>query len=94
GSTMYGFRGGQDGVMKGKYMSGFDMICSGRDKIRTPEQIDLDGLVVIVGDDSNTNACLLAENIRSKNFKYWVIGCPKTIDVDFKSQICSYKFCL
>ncbi|KAL5865254.1 hypothetical protein ACOSQ3_002768 [Xanthoceras sorbifolium] len=53
-------------------MGGFDMICSGRDKIETPEQfkqaeettvkLDLDGLVVIGGDDSNTNACLLAEN--------------------------------
>ena len=49
---------------------GFDMICSGRDKIKTPAQfasslenatlLDLDGLVVIGGDDSNTNACLLA----------------------------------
>ncbi|GKF68928.1 pyrophosphate--fructose 6-phosphate 1-phosphotransferase subunit beta, partial [Tanacetum coccineum] len=89
---MYGFRGGPAGVMKGKYVKltdefvypyrnqgGFDMICSGRDKIETPEQfkeaqetvtkLDLDGLVVIGGDDSNTNACLLAEN-----FKY-VIFC-------------------
>ncbi|KAH0868210.1 hypothetical protein HID58_075232 [Brassica napus] len=55
-------------------IGGFDMICSGRDKIETPEQfkqaeekakkLDLDGLVVIDGDDSNTNACLLAENFR------------------------------
>ncbi|XP_048626923.1 pyrophosphate--fructose 6-phosphate 1-phosphotransferase subunit beta 1-like isoform X1 [Brassica napus] len=55
---------------------GFDMICSGRDKIETPEQfkqaeekakkLDLDGLVVIDGDDSNTNACLLAENFSMK----------------------------
>ncbi|CAN4083727.1 unnamed protein product [Withania somnifera] len=109
GSTMCGFRGGPAGVMKGKYVvltpeyiypyrnqGGFDMICSGRDKIETPEQfkqaeetakkLDLDGLVVIGGDDSNTNACLLAENFRSKNLKTRVIGCPKTIDGDLKSK--------
>ncbi|XWS30982.1 hypothetical protein CRYUN_Cryun23aG0037800 [Craigia yunnanensis] len=75
---------------------GFHMICSGRDKIETPEQfkqaeetvkkLDLDGLVVIGGDDSNTNACLLAENFRSKNMKTQVIGCPKTIDGDLKCK--------
>ncbi|XP_020549792.1 pyrophosphate--fructose 6-phosphate 1-phosphotransferase subunit beta-like [Sesamum indicum] len=61
GSTLYGFRGGPAGIMKCKYVGGFDMICSGRDKIETPEQfkqaqetamkLDLDGLVVIGGDD-------------------------------------------
>ncbi|PON52156.1 ATP-dependent 6-phosphofructokinase [Parasponia andersonii] len=109
GSTMYGFRGGPAGIMKCKYVEltpefiypyrnqgGFDMICSGRDKIETPEQfkqaeetavkLDLDGLVVIGGDDSNTNACLLAENFRGKNLKTRVIGCPKTIDGDLKSK--------
>ncbi|KAL1358578.1 hypothetical protein AAHE18_04G043700 [Arachis hypogaea] len=95
GSTLYGFRGGPAGIMKCKY-GGFDMICSGRDKIETPEQfkqaeettkkLDLDGLVVIGGDDSNTNACLLAENFRSKNLKTRVIGCPKTIDGDLKCK--------
>ncbi|CAI0554854.1 unnamed protein product [Linum tenue] len=109
GSTVYGFRGGPAGIMKCKYVEltpdyirpyrnqgGFDMICSGRDKIETPEQfkqaeetavkLDLDGLVVIGGDDSNTNACLLAENFRSKNLKARVIGCPKTIDGDLKCK--------
>ncbi|CAK9181686.1 unnamed protein product [Ilex paraguariensis] len=109
GSTLYGFRGGPAGIMKCKYViltseyvypyrnqGGFDMICSGRDKIETPEQfkqaeetalkLDLDGLVVIGGDDSNTNACLLAENFRSKNLKTRVLGCPKTIDGDLKSK--------
>ncbi|PKA47853.1 Pyrophosphate--fructose 6-phosphate 1-phosphotransferase subunit beta [Apostasia shenzhenica] len=109
GSTVYGFRGGPAGIMKCKYVEltpeyiypyrnqgGFDMICSGRDKIETPEQfkqaeetalkLDLDGLVVIGGDDSNTNACLLAENFRSKNMKTRVIGCPKTIDGDLKCK--------
>ncbi|XP_043691308.1 pyrophosphate--fructose 6-phosphate 1-phosphotransferase subunit beta-like [Telopea speciosissima] len=109
GSTLYGFRGGPAGIMKCKYVEltsefiypyrnqgGFDMICSGRDKIETPEQfkqaeetvlkLDLDGLVVIGGDDSNTNACLLAENFRSKNMKTRVLGCPKTIDGDLKCK--------
>ncbi|KAL0542944.1 hypothetical protein IC582_018025 [Cucumis melo] len=109
GSVLYGFRGGPAGIMKCKYIEltseyiypyrnqgGFDMICSGRDKIETPEQfkqaeetakkLDLDGLVVIGGDDSNTNACLLAENFRGKNLKTRVIGCPKTIDGDLKCK--------
>eukprot|EP00262_Sarcandra_glabra_P021249 TRINITY_DN8873_c0_g1_i1.p1 TRINITY_DN8873_c0_g1~~TRINITY_DN8873_c0_g1_i1.p1 ORF type:complete len:599 (+),score=111.72 TRINITY_DN8873_c0_g1_i1:104-1798(+) len=109
GSTLYGFKGGPAGIMKCKYdelnsdfiypyrnQGGFDMICSGRDKIETPEQfkqaedtalkLDLDGLVVIGGDDSNTNACLLAENFRLKGLKTRVIGCPKTIDGDLKSK--------
>ncbi|WOH09728.1 hypothetical protein DCAR_0729186 [Daucus carota subsp. sativus] len=109
GSTLYGFNGGPAGIMKCKYVTltseyiypyrnqgGFDMICSGRDKIESPEQfkqaqetakkLDLDGLVVIGGDDSNTNACLLAENFRSNNLKTRVIGCPKTIDGDLKCK--------
>ncbi|KAJ8761255.1 hypothetical protein K2173_001311 [Erythroxylum novogranatense] len=109
GSVLYGFRGGPAGIMKCKYVEltaeyihpyrnqgGFDMICSGRDKIETPEQfkqaeetalkLDLDGLLVIGGDDSNTNACLLAENFRNKNMKTRVIGCPKTIDGDLKCK--------
>lgn len=109
GSTLYGFKGGPAGVMKCKYVKltgdivhpyrnqgGFDMICSGRDKIETPEQfkeaqetvkkLDLDGLVVIGGDDSNTNACLLAENFRANGLKTLVIGCPKTIDNDLKCK--------
>ncbi|KAL5066337.1 hypothetical protein RYX36_028074 [Vicia faba] len=75
---------------------GFDMIRSGRDKIETLEQfkqaeetvnkLDLDGLVVIGGDDSNTNACLIAEYFRSKDVKTSVIGCPKTIDGDLKCK--------
>ncbi|XWS75782.1 hypothetical protein CRYUN_Cryun01aG0121700 [Craigia yunnanensis] len=109
GSILYGFKGGPAGIMRCKYVKltteliypyrnqgGFHMICSGRDKIETPEQfkqaedtvmkLDLDGLVFIGGDDSNTNACLLAENFRSKNMKTQVIGCPKTIDGDLKCK--------
>uniref|UniRef100_M8C229 Pyrophosphate--fructose 6-phosphate 1-phosphotransferase subunit beta n=1 Tax=Aegilops tauschii TaxID=37682 RepID=M8C229_AEGTA len=77
-------------------IGGFDMICSGRDKIETPKQfqqaedtvnrLDLDGLVVIGGDDSNTNACLLGEYFRGRNLKTRVIGCPKTIDGDLKCK--------
>ncbi|CAD7963561.1 unnamed protein product [Amoebophrya sp. A120] len=73
---------------------GFDMLGSGRHKIETPEQfenslkccleLNLDGLVVIGGDDSNTNGAVLAEYFRSKNVKTKVVGCPKTIDGDLK----------
>ncbi|CAI7930438.1 unnamed protein product [Closterium sp. NIES-54] len=108
GSKLLGFLGGPAGVMKCKYVEitaeflypyrnqgGFDIICSGRDKIESPEQfamavasaeqLSLDGLVVIGGDDSNTNACLLAEHFRVKGLKTKVIGCPKTIDGDLKA---------
>ena len=71
---------------------GFTMLASGRDKIETPEQFDkatatarsnqLDGLVVIGGDDSNTNACLLAEHYQAAGIKTKVVGLPKTIDVN------------
>ncbi|TVU11836.1 hypothetical protein EJB05_45444, partial [Eragrostis curvula] len=100
GSIIYGFKGGPAGIMKCKYVElttdfvypyrnqgGFDMICSGRDKIETPEQfkqaedtankLDLDGLVVIGGDDSNTNACLLGEYFRSKNLKTRVMAAQR-----------------
>ncbi|MFS7929535.1 putative diphosphate--fructose-6-phosphate 1-phosphotransferase [Helianthus anomalus] len=109
GSTIYGFQGGPAGIFNSKYLilthefvypyrnqGGFDMICSGRDKIETPQQfhqaretakmLDLDGIVVIGGDDSNTNACLLAENFRANGLKTRVIGCPKTIDGDLKCK--------
>lgn len=83
-------------------MGGFDMIRSGRDKIETPDQfekslkyctnLDLDGLVVIGGDDSNTNACLLAEYFKRHESKCVVIGCPKTIDGDLKNEYCEVSF--
>ena len=49
-------------------------------------QLDLDGLVVIGGDDSNTNACLLAEYFAKQSAKCKVVGCPKTIDGDLKNE--------
>ncbi|KAM1033595.1 hypothetical protein ACFX2I_036997 [Malus domestica] len=71
------------------------MICSGRDKIESPEQfkqaqetavkLDLDGLVVIGGDDSNTNACLLAENFRfvvTKFFGMILLAIPNVVPFD------------
>ena len=75
---------------------GFDIIGSGRTKIETPEQfassletakkLDLDAVVVIGGDDSNTNAALLAEYFLASGSKTQVIGCPKTIDGDLKNE--------
>lgn len=73
---------------------GFDMLGSGRHKIEKPEEfasamanciaLDLDGLIVIGGDDSNTNAAVLAEYFAANNCKTKVAGCPKTIDGDLK----------
>ncbi|KMQ52391.1 pyrophosphate-dependent phosphofructokinase [Chitinispirillum alkaliphilum] len=75
---------------------GFDIIGSGRTKLETEEQFDqvinnckklgITALVVIGGDDSNTNACMLAEYCLKKNSGIQVIGCPKTIDGDLKNQ--------
>ena len=75
---------------------GFDMLGSGRDKIDKPEEfqgamavctaLSLDGLVVIGGDDSNTNAAVLAEFFEANGCKCRVIGAPKTIDGDLKTE--------
>ena len=75
---------------------GFDMIGSGRTKLETEEQfkkgaenckaLNISALVIIGGDDSNTNACLLAEYYKSNNIPIQVIGCPKTIDGDLKNE--------
>jgi len=73
---------------------GFDLIGSGRDKIETDEQLaacrdvcaamDLDGLLVVGGDDSNTNAAVLAESFEAHGVRTAVVGAPKTIDGDLK----------
>ena len=75
---------------------GFDMIGSGRTKLETEEQfkkgaenckaLNISALVIIGGDDSNTNACLLAEYYKGNNIPIQVIGCPKTIDGDLKNE--------
>ncbi len=75
---------------------GFDIIGSGRTKLETKEQFDkgleilkelnIQALVIIGGDDSNTNAAVLAEYYKSINAGVQVIGCPKTIDGDLKND--------
>ncbi|MEA4862847.1 MAG: diphosphate--fructose-6-phosphate 1-phosphotransferase [Victivallaceae bacterium] len=75
---------------------GFDMIGSGRTKLETEEQflaaydhcrkLGISSLVIVGGDDSNTNACLLAEYYKKNNIPVNVVGCPKTIDGDLKNE--------
>ena len=75
---------------------GFDMIGSGRTKLEKVEQFEkgleiirelgIKAIVIIGGDDSNTNACVLAEYYAAKNYGIQVIGCPKTIDGDLKNS--------
>jgi pyrophosphate--fructose-6-phosphate 1-phosphotransferase len=81
---------------------GFDMIGSGRVKIENEEQLfaalavakkmQLDGLVIIGGDDSNTNAAVLAEYFLKNNCHTKVIGVPKTIDGDLKNAQVAISF--
>lgn len=81
---------------------GFDLIGSGRTKIETGEQLEsslktaqelqLDGIVVIGGDDSNTNAAVLAEYFLEKGCQTSVIGVPKTIDGDLKNAYIETSF--
>ena len=75
---------------------GFDIIGSGRTKLEKEEQFEkgyeilkelgIKALVIIGGDDSNTNACVLAEYYAAKNYGVQVIGAPKTIDGDLKND--------
>ncbi len=75
---------------------GFDIIGSGRTKLEEPWQFDkgieickklcISAIVIIGGDDSNTNACVLAEYYLQKGCGIQVIGCPKTIDGDLKNS--------
>ena len=83
---------------------GFDIIGSGRTKLETEEQFaivaetckkhGITALVIIGGDDSNTNAAVLAEYFAANNAGVQVIGCPKTIDGDLKNEDieCSFGF--
>ncbi len=81
---------------------GFDMIGSGRTKLEKTEQFDkgaeickqlnIKAIVIIGGDDSNTNACILAEYYKQKNIDIQVIGCPKTIDGDLKNEMIETSF--
>ncbi len=75
---------------------GFDLIGSGRTKLEKVDQFEsglkiirelgIKAIVIIGGDDSNTNACVLAEYYAAKNYGVQVIGCPKTIDGDLKNE--------
>jgi len=81
---------------------GFDMIGSGRTKLEKEEQFDkcievfkkreINALVIVGGDDSNTNAALLAEYLKKKESDVLVIGVPKTIDGDLKNQYIETSF--
>ena len=81
---------------------GFDIIGSGRTKLETVEQfergreicqkLNIGAIVIIGGDDSNTNACILAEYYKSKGYGIQVIGCPKTIDGDLKNDMIETSF--
>lgn len=81
---------------------GFDIIGSGRTKLEETAQFDkgaeilkqlnIQALVIIGGDDSNTNACVLAEYYAAKNTGIRVIGCPKTIDGDLKNEMIETSF--
>ncbi|RKX76568.1 MAG: diphosphate--fructose-6-phosphate 1-phosphotransferase [Spirochaetes bacterium] len=81
---------------------GFDMIGSGRTKIETEEQFetslhtlkerDIRSLVIIGGDDSNTNAALLAEYVLKKGEEMTIIGVPKTIDGDLRGEHVDVSF--
>ena len=81
---------------------GFDIIGSGRTKLETTEQFEIcaevcrnhgiNAIVIIGGDDSNTNAAVLAEYFRAKGEKICVVGCPKTIDGDLKNESIEASF--
>ncbi len=81
---------------------GFDIIGSGRTKLETEEQfergreicekLNIKAIVIIGGDDSNTNACILAEYYKAKGYGIQVVGCPKTIDGDLKNDMIETSF--
>lgn len=81
---------------------GFDIIGSGRTKLEDVEQYEkgaqickalgINAIVIIGGDDSNTNACVLAEYYAQNGHDIQVIGCPKTIDGDLKNEMIETSF--
>ncbi|MDR2580766.1 MAG: diphosphate--fructose-6-phosphate 1-phosphotransferase [Fibromonadaceae bacterium] len=93
-----------DRELMSKYRNtgGFDIIQSGRTKLESTEQfdrcievakkLDLNAIVIIGGDDSNTNAAVLAEYFMAKKVSCAVIGCPKTIDGDLKNEYVETSF--
>ena len=89
-------------VQSYRNQGGFDLIGSGRTKLEAPEHLasalntvksmQLDGLVIVGGDDSNTNAAILSEYFKSKNSQTVVVGVPKTIDGDLKKTYIATSF--
>lgn len=89
-------------INKYRNTGGFDIIGSGRTKLETEEQfektlatcksLNISAIVIIGGDDSNTNACMLAEWLKAKDTGIQVIGCPKTIDGDLKNDQIEISF--
>ncbi len=90
----------KESVAAYRNLGGFDLIGSGRTKIETEEQLEaafqtvqnLDALVIVGGDDSNTNAAVLSEYLLKKKSKTCVIGVPKTIDGDLKNSDVATSF--
>ncbi|BAM79750.1 pyrophosphate--fructose-6-phosphate 1-phosphotransferase, beta subunit [Cyanidioschyzon merolae strain 10D] len=92
----------EETLFRYRNQGGFHLLGSGRTKIETPEQLDaafttcerlqLDGLVIVGGDDSNTNACVLAEYIAARGGTTCVVGVPKTIDGDLRNAYIEASF--
>ena len=108
-NVLIGFKGGPSGLIEDSYVvfddefinqyrntCGFDIIGSGRTKVATEvcKKHGITAIVIIGGDDSNTNAAVLAEYFAANNTGVQVIGCPKTIDGDLKNEDieCSFGF--
>lgn len=93
---------GEDIVDEYRNTGGFDIIGSGRTKIEDEDSYDkvianciennINALVIVGGDDSNTNACVLSEYFQEKKAGIQVIGCPKTIDGDLKNEFIETSF--
>jgi len=89
-------------VLDYRNTGGFDIIGSGRTKLEEEwqfesgatvcKELNINAIVIIGGDDSNTNACVLAEYYLQKNIDIQVIGCPKTIDGDLKNEMIETSF--
>ncbi len=89
-------------IDKFRNTGGFDIIGSGRTKLETEDQfkstlntcqnLGISAIVIIGGDDSNTNACMLAQWMAEKGTGIQVIGCPKTIDGDLKNDQIEISF--
>lgn len=89
-------------IDKYRNTGGFDIIGSGRTKLETVEQFekvsavckkhDITGIVIIGGDDSNTNAAVLAEYFAQQKRGISIVGCPKTIDGDLKNKDIEISF--